>query len=257
MKDIGLPVMPFLWWVFFFYILFSTFYSLVWRVLHSIFLIFIAMIYCLSYPGFFHSRSGLIGCCLLCSAHSRPILIGCCLLHSAHSRSRLIGCYRLSFAHSRPRLIGCYRLSFACSRPSHIDCYRLSFAHLGPRFIGYYMLYCDVQSQDSWPANHCFLPLVIRLNCLFSIVFLLFIIRNHHLPYSVFCFLYLVLTACHIAVSWHFRSGNIACHTPLFHFLIVGYFAAFVSYPYFFVRYISSSSSFSTQLSAPFLPLWD
>ena len=117
MKDIGLPVMPFLWWVFFFYILFSTFYSLVWRVLHSIFSIFIAMSYCLSYPGFFHSRSRLIGCCLLCSAHSRPILIGCCLLHSAHSRPRLIGCYRLSFA------------------------------HLGPRFIGYYMLYCDVQSQ--------------------------------------------------------------------------------------------------------------
>ena len=125
------------------------------------------------------------------------------------------------------------------------------------RFIDCYLLYFATPGQDSWPANHCFLPLVIRLNCLFSIVFLLFIIRNHHLPYSVFCFLYLVLTACHIAVSWHFRSGNIACHTPLFHFLIVGYFAAFVSYPYFFVRYISSSSSFSTQLSAPFLPLWD
>mgnify|MGYP007107761000 CR=1 FL=1 len=143
------------------------------------------------------------------------------------------------------------------SKSRFINCYLLYVCHSRSRFIDCYLLYFATPGQDSWPANHCFLPLVIRLNCLFSIVFLLFIIRNHHLPYSVFCFLYLVLTACHIAVSWHFRSGNIACHTPLFHFLIVGYFAAFVSYPYFFVRYISSSSSFSTQLSAPFLPLWD
>ena len=46
--------------------LFSAFYSLVYRVLYSMFSVFMAMLYCLSYPGFAIQGQGLVAviCCV-------------------------------------------------------------------------------------------------------------------------------------------------------------------------------------------------